>query len=278
MTTVTPYNKHFLRGPKPGETGAFQQRYIAMLDDDVFKGSFFFNCTFMEPKYSTGIHSPHTHPYPEILFFHGLDPDNPYDLGWEIDLYMGPEFERYTIDKTSLVYIPARFIHCPIISRMRKPAFHVYCMAGPLLVRDDYNGLIKQEGTFEKHYDKYFISGVRPDVADKGYQNYTTYIDNNIIEGSFHFASTFVDTEYIRGEQSPHTHPRDLVLGFFGNDPENRFDLGAEIEFCLGEELHKYSFNQSTLVYIPSGLTHCITKCAVKRPFIFVECARGPLD
>ena len=164
------YDKYFIRGPKPGETNEFQKRYTAMLDDDVIKGSFFFNCTFMQPKYSTGIHSPHTHPYSEILFFHGTDPDNPYELGWELDLYMGPEFERYTVTKTSVIFIPPRFIHCPIISRMKRPAFHIYCMTGPLLIRDDYLGIIKQEGTFERKYEKHFISGPKQGEIRKEYK------------------------------------------------------------------------------------------------------------
>jgi hypothetical protein len=42
----------------------------------MVKGSFFFSAMFMAPQYSTGIKDAHLHPYDEILFFHGLDPDN----------------------------------------------------------------------------------------------------------------------------------------------------------------------------------------------------------
>jgi hypothetical protein len=270
------YDKFFIRGPKPGETSEFQKRYVAMLDDDVIKGSFFFDCTFMGPRYSTGIHSPHTHPYSEILFFHGTDPDNPFELGWEVDLYMGREFERHTVTETSLTYVPSRFVHCPIISRMKKPVFHIYCMTGPLLVRDDYNGLIKQEGVFDIQYDKHFISGTGARKKSGDYKDYTTYIDDDVIKGSFHFASTFMAGDNLQREQSPHKHPYGLVLGFFGNDSDDQFKLGAEVEFGMGEKLERHSFNQSTLVYIPPGLVHCMTKCKVNRPFIFVECANGP--
>ena len=270
------YDRYFIRGPKPGETHEFLKRYTAVLDDDVIKGSFFFNSTFMWPKYSSGIHGPHTHPYSEILFFHSIDPDDPYELGWELDLYMGPEFVRHTVTKTSIIYIPPRFIHCPIISRMKRPVFHVYCSTGPLMVRDDYLGVIKQEGAFERKYGNYFISGPKPGETREDYKKYTTYLDDDVIKGSFHFASTFVGNDNPPREQGPHTHPYSVVLGFFGNNSDDQFDLGAEIEFRMGEELEKHTFNQSTIVYIPPGLAHCLTKCKANRPFIFVECANGP--
>lgn len=41
----------------------------------------------------------------------------------------------------------------------------------------------------------------------------------------------------------------------------------------MGEKLEKYKFDQSTAVYIPAGLTHCLVKANVNPPFIFVECA-----
>jgi hypothetical protein len=270
------YNQYFIRGPKPGETNEFIKRYAAMLDDDVIKGSFFLNATFMQPKYSIGVNGPHTHPYPEILFFHGTDPENPDELGWEIDLYMGPEFERHTVTKTSAIYIPPRLVHCPIISRMKRPVFHIYCMTGPLNVKEDFQGLIKQEGVFERKYDRHFMSGPKHGETRREYKKYTTYVDDGVIKGSFHFASAFVSSDNPLREQSPHTHPYGTALGFFGSDADNQFELGAEIEIRMGQKLEKHTFDRSTLVYIPPGLEHCLTKCKVTRPFIFVECANGP--
>ncbi|MBN2061162.1 MAG: hypothetical protein JW882_12185 [Deltaproteobacteria bacterium] len=270
------YDQYFIRGPKPGMTNDFLKRYTAMLDDDVIKGSFFFNCTFMQPKYSTGIHGPHIHPYTEMLFFHGLDPENPSELGWEIDLYMGPEFERHTVTKTTVIIIPPGFIHCPIISRMKKPVFHIYCMNGPLLVSGDYPGIIKQEGAFERKYDKHFISGPAPDETDKLDKGYTTYSDDDVFKGSCYFASAFVSNDNPISEQDLHTHPYGTVMGFFGNNPDDQFNLGAEVEITMGKESEKHLFDQSTLVYVPPGLEHRLTQCKVNRPFIFVEYASGP--
>jgi uncharacterized RmlC-like cupin family protein len=271
------YDRYFLRGGKPGKTDPFSLRTTAYLDDDVIKGSFFYCAVFMDPKYSTGIHSGHTHPYPEILLFHGLDPDDPYTLGSELEIHMGPEFELHLFDKTTVLYIPAAFPHCPIIHRMKKPCLHVYSMTGPLLVRDDYLTFIKQEGVFDRQYDKYFVRGPKPGEIRNAYKNCTAYVDDDVIPGTLYsFATAFVSNDAPLKEEAPHQHAYGEVLGFFGINPEDKFNLGAEIEFRMGEKLEKHNFNQSTIAYIPPGLTHCLTKCKANRPFIFVECANSP--
>jgi hypothetical protein len=70
------YDELFIRGPKPGGTTDYDKRITAITEDSMVKGSFFFSAMFMAPQYSTGIKDAHLHPYDEILFFHGLDPDN----------------------------------------------------------------------------------------------------------------------------------------------------------------------------------------------------------
>jgi hypothetical protein len=207
-----------------------------------------------------------------MLFFHGMDPDNPTELGWEIDLYMGEEFIRHTLTKTAIVYLPKQFIHCPIVTRMKKPVFHAFTIFGPSTLKEDYTGLIKQDGAFEKRYDNYFISGPKPGQTAKDYQ-YTTYLDNSVIKGSPLFASTFISNDNPVKEEAPHSHPYREILGFFGINPEDKYDLGAEVEFRIGDKLEKHTFNQSTIVYIPAGLSHCTVKAKVNRPFILVECA-----
>jgi hypothetical protein len=266
------YDKLFIRGPKPGGTTDYDKRITAIVDDSLLKDSFFFSAMFMAPQYSTGIKEAHLHPYDEILFFHGLDPDNPTELGWEMDLFLGDEFIRHTITKTSIIYLPKQFIHGPLVTRMKKPVFHLFTVFGPTGALEDFTGTIKQEGAFEKRYDNYIVSGPKPGQMDTDYK-YTTYLDDSIIKGSPYFSSTFISTANPFKEETPHSYPYKKILGFFGNNFKDRFDLGAEVEFRIGEKLEKHTFNQSTIVFIPAGLSHCIEKVKINRPFIFVECA-----
>ncbi len=72
----------------------------------------------------------HTHPEGEALIWVGL---NPYDLGYlgaEIEIGLGPDFERYVFSKPTGVICPEGFIHLPCITRWADDpyAFIVGCL------------------------------------------------------------------------------------------------------------------------------------------------------
>ncbi len=109
------YEKLFIQNqsptirPGPGPTQI-------LLDDSLIKGSNFYWVLIMpemaEPKMAVG-HPPHIHKDAELLFHIGTDPNNPADLGGEVELFLGAEMERYVITKSCAVYIPPGFIHAP---------------------------------------------------------------------------------------------------------------------------------------------------------------------
>ncbi|MCK4368496.1 MAG: hypothetical protein KAV68_02335 [Dehalococcoidales bacterium] len=126
----TKYGKYFISGPRPGgETGAM--KVIADLDGDVIQGSnsYFVHWVPRHPEEFLGLtswgqisHGPHVHKSAELIMHIGTNPDDPLDLGGEIELFMGPEMEKHTITKSTVVYIPPNFIHCPwTIKRVDRP-------------------------------------------------------------------------------------------------------------------------------------------------------------
>jgi len=71
-----------------------------------------------------------------------------------------------------------------------------------------------------------------------------------------------------------HAHNFAEMLFFIGGNPLDIRDLGAEIEFCLGdgEDQEKHIINTTSVVSIPPDLTHCpITFTRVDKPVIFME-------
>ena len=57
----------------------------------------------------------------------GSDPDNPHDLGGEIEIWL--DDERYIITKSTIVVAPKNLAHCPlIIRRVDRPIFHFTAM------------------------------------------------------------------------------------------------------------------------------------------------------
>jgi hypothetical protein len=66
---------------------------------------------------------PHSHDYDEVIAFFGTNPNDPYDLGAEVELWLGDE--KHIIKKSSLVFIPAGLKHCPLtFLRVDRPVFH----------------------------------------------------------------------------------------------------------------------------------------------------------
>jgi len=125
--TERKYNKYFIeyeRSQREMESGR-KPSMISFLDDNVVKGSCVYSIFWVFPdsfgqspdepgKYVwwSG-HPPHIHKEAELLIHIGTNPDDPTDLGGEVEIYMGPELERHVFTKSTVVYLPPNFIHCP---------------------------------------------------------------------------------------------------------------------------------------------------------------------
>ena len=124
------YDNLFLSGPKPWYQTA-SGPVIAHLEDDYLKGAHQYHIHWVpvQPGAVPGMkswddmgHGPHTHKQPEVMVHVGMDPENPYDLGAEIEFYMGEEMEKHVITGSTLVYLPAEFVHGPwIIKKVERP-------------------------------------------------------------------------------------------------------------------------------------------------------------
>jgi hypothetical protein len=70
----------------------------------------------------------------------------------------------------------------------------------------------------------------------------------------------------------PHSHDFVELLCFIGGNPADITDLGAEIEFCMGEEQEKHIITKTAVVSMPAGLVHCPIKITkVEKPIVFLE-------
>ena len=112
-------------------------RRIHWIDSNVVPGSFQMNTSlYLKPTKglydddpaeqkakSLSFNVPHFHENDEILGFYGTNPDDPYDLGGEIELVI--DDETHVLTKSSLVFLPGGMPHCPLtITRVDRPIFH----------------------------------------------------------------------------------------------------------------------------------------------------------
>jgi hypothetical protein len=102
---------------------------LLCLDGDVIKDAFYMETAWFWPgkwpetKGDEGVVKEHVHEFPEVIAFIGIDPNDPYDLGGEIELWI--DGKKNLIDKSFLAFIPPGTKHCPLtIKKINKPIFH----------------------------------------------------------------------------------------------------------------------------------------------------------
>lgn len=130
-------------------------------------------------------------------------------------------------------------------------------------------------------YDNLFISGVDPEIqktrtyAAIGFINGKTapgINDYNVYWVGDKPYGAYGTKKWGEIQHGPHQHKYPELLIHLGTDPDNPFDLGAEIEMHMGEEMEKHTFSRSTIICIPAGMVHSPWRIMkVTRPFLMLE-------
>ncbi len=131
----------------------------------------------------------------------------------------------------------------------------------------------------KSEYKKYILTDLKlpremeeKEAEYNRWARHLLWLDHHVIEGS-----PFVNTawyfkpepEDILATIAPHIHPFDEVVGFFGSDPQNPYDLGGEIVFRLENE--RYILKNSCFLFIPKGMKHSGEIIKVERPIFHVS-------
>ena len=111
-------------------------------------------------------------------------------------------------------------------------------------------------------YGKYIVSELKiPESKQKIAEFYSTYatrilwMDDNVVEGAFHMNTSWFRKASTTTESEAHSHDSDEIIGFYGNNADDPYDLGGEIEIWLEDE--KHILTRSSLLFIPAGMKHC---------------------
>lgn len=114
----------------------------------------------------------------------------------------------------------------------------------------------------ETKYGKYVVSELKiPDSKKRITAEYEKYakrilwLDDNVVEGAFHMNTAWYLKAADTLESRPHTHDSDEIIGFFGNNPEDPYDLGGKIEIWLEDE--KHIITRTSMIFVPAGMKHC---------------------
>ena len=144
------YSKYFLNElPKEQRFQGFGKMpsMVAFTDKDIIEGSNYFSVMVMGPDaVKHPGHGPHIHQNPELIAALGTDMDNPRDLCAKLEMCMGPEMESHIITESTMIWIPAKFIHAPFrVLEVSRPFLLIQCQYGPKLTETGLKKLVKEE-------------------------------------------------------------------------------------------------------------------------------------
>ena len=103
------------------------------------------------------------------------------------------------------------------------------------------------------------------------------WLDENVVPGAFHMNTAwYLKTNTV--ELEAHTHETDEIIGFFGSNPADPYDLGGEVEIWLEDE--KHIITRTAMIFVPAGMKHCpLILRRVDRPiFHFTTVTGGQYD
>jgi hypothetical protein len=95
---------------------------ILWLEDWVIEGApSIISSWYWKATETEGVPS-HTHDFDEVIGFFGSDPQNPHDLGGEVEFWL--EDEKYFLKNSCLIFIPKGLRHCPLrVVKVDRPIF-----------------------------------------------------------------------------------------------------------------------------------------------------------
>ncbi len=136
----------------------------------------------------------------------------------------------------------------------------------------------------EGNYGKYIIQDLKDPQAGtpefremyKKFANRILWLDNNVLEGAFQMNTAWY---HAVPEKDPvfeeHAHDYDELIGFFGSNPDDPYNLNAELEVTIEGEVHKIT--RTSMIYLPANMRHMpLSIKRVDRPIFHFSILVGP--
>lgn len=134
-------------------------------------------------------------------------------------------------------------------------------------------------------FGKYILQELKAPVFSSGFNEfYSTYakrllwMDSRNVPGAFQMnISWYMHASECRPllRHDEHVHDFDEMVGFIGSDPEDPYDLGAEIEIGIGGELHRLT--KSSVIFMPGGVRHLpLSIIELHRPVLHFSVSVNP--
>ncbi len=117
---------------------------ILWMDNNVVDGAFQMNTSwYCRIPEQNPLFDEHSHDCDELIGFFGSNPDDPYDLGAELELWL--DGEHHVLTRSSMIFVPAHMKHMPLkFNRVDRPIFHFSVVMDPYYDGDAYQSREKK--------------------------------------------------------------------------------------------------------------------------------------
>ena len=268
--------EEFIRRNPPVESTVEALRLLWMDDSMVAGASMYMECLWLWEGVTTSgtTEQPHVHEFDEVIGFISTDKDSPGELDARMEIILGDETHYLT--KSCLVHVPAGMKHCPLTFReVNRPVF--FFTLAPVSTYGRQAEDMNPPGSTVPAKTEF----MPPDKADASGTRYGRYIiteafprkfpprsgpptaettrvvslDDDMSKGAFYADFAWIWSGTTTMAPKGHAHEWDEMIGIIGSDRDNPRQLGGEVTILLGDEEHLLT--QSSLIFIPGGLTHC---------------------
>jgi hypothetical protein len=254
-------------------------RLLWMDDTKVAGASFYMECIWLWGGVTTSgtTEESHSHDFDEVIGFISSNPDNPRELDARMEIILGDE--THFLTKSCLVHVPAGMKHCPLTFReVNRPVF--FFTLAPISRYGRTPEMMKPSGEGDRkrpefvppepdasgtRYGRYIITEPKPHApppSDKSAEppraraTQVVSLDDEVSPGAFYADFVWLWSGDLTMSPEPHAHDFDELIGIVGcSGSENPRTVGADVSIAIGDE--KHSIKQSSLIFVPKGLTHC---------------------
>ena len=134
-------------------------------------------------------------------------------------------------------------------------------------------------------YGKFFVQELKeppgmgsPEFRElyKQFAKRILWMDSEVCEGAFQMNTAWYFAPAPRDPIfAEHVHDYDELIGFYGSNPDDMYDLGGVIEFSINGEAHRLT--RSTMIWCPAGAPHNpIRILEVSRPIFHFSVVMNP--
>lgn len=193
---------------------------------------------------------PHAHPYDELLYFLGSDPDNPEKLNATVEFGIGEEWQKLTFDKTAVLRFPAGLRHAPVyVRKVERPFFFGHIMQSSSYAKVDDAAPEKVKAKDVRYSDIVKI----PEFRKTGYG--AELLFNGKAQG---VVDTMIHLAYIKHPAAigrpAETKGYNQFSILMGGNPMKIPEFTAEAEITLGREEEKTAVGSTTVVHAPADM------------------------